>query len=201
MNRKIIGLLTASLMATSVAANATETLVFSDGTFSGDVILGTPLPRNGTDISVSPIQFNFPEIGWGVSYDFICPSCGYSLGGAEEFGGATLEFSTRHGRITSWDINIDYTGTPGTASETSLYATISNHVDTYTLQQSGVACTAPPGAPNPCPPIIDTISQRGSWSATRAPEIDPASAASGLTLLLGGLAVMRGRSKTPVNAG
>ena len=29
---------------------------------------------------------------------------------------------------------------------------------------------------------------------TRAPEIDPASAASGLTLLLGGLAVLRGRS-------
>ena len=35
----------------------------------------------------------------------------------------------------------------------------------------------------------------GSWSATevRAPEIDPASAASALTLLLGGLAVLKGR--------
>ena len=30
---------------------------------------------------------------------------------------------------------------------------------------------------------------------TRAPEIDPASAISGMTLLLGGLAVVRGRRK------
>jgi hypothetical protein len=34
-------------------------------------------------------------------------------------------------------------------------------------------------------------SSSGSWTA--APEIDPASAASGLTLRLGGLAVLRGR--------
>jgi hypothetical protein len=34
----------------------------------------------------------------------------------------------------------------------------------------------------------------GTWSApTAAPEINPASAASGLTLLVGGLAVLRGR--------
>jgi hypothetical protein len=32
-------------------------------------------------------------------------------------------------------------------------------------------------------------------SVAAAPEIDPASAMSGLTLLLGGLAVIRGRSK------
>jgi hypothetical protein len=42
----------------------------------------------------------------------------------------------------------------------------------------------------------------GNWSATlvQAPEIDPASAASALTLLLGGLAVLRGR-RTQVRAG
>lgn len=34
----------------------------------------------------------------------------------------------------------------------------------------------------------------GPHSAVAAPEIDPASAMSGLTLLVGGLAVLRGRS-------
>ena len=34
---------------------------------------------------------------------------------------------------------------------------------------------------------------KGSVGAVAAPEIDPASAASGLTLLLGGMAVLRGR--------
>jgi hypothetical protein len=38
-------------------------------------------------------------------------------------------------------------------------------------------------------------SHRGGWDGkpVKAPEIDPASAASGLTLLLSGLAVIRGR--------
>ena len=41
----------------------------------------------------------------------------------------------------------------------------------------------------------------GVWtsSATQAPEIDPASAASGLTLLLGGLAVLRGPRRKTLN--
>jgi hypothetical protein len=35
----------------------------------------------------------------------------------------------------------------------------------------------------------------GTWTVTKAPEIDPATAASGLTLLLGGMAVLRGRKR------
>jgi hypothetical protein len=42
-----------------------------------------------------------------------------------------------------------------------------------------------------------TLSGTGDLSLGRAPEIDPASAASGLTLLLGGLAVLRGRRRVP----
>jgi len=38
----------------------------------------------------------------------------------------------------------------------------------------------------------------GKICATKAPEVDPASAAAGLTLLMGGLVVLRGRrSKKP----
>jgi hypothetical protein len=42
---------------------------------------------------------------------------------------------------------------------------------------------------------VEGSSTPGVWQAVPAPEIDPASAASGLTLLFGGLAVMRGRRK------
>jgi hypothetical protein len=49
---------------------------------------------------------------------------------------------------------------------------------------------------NPCTLEVSNKTA-GGWlvTTTQAPEIDPASAASGLTLLLGGLAVLRGRRK------
>jgi hypothetical protein len=202
MNGKTLGLLAVVTMAGSMAANAqTETLVFSDGSFSGDVILSAALPRNGHDISVSPTEFSFPGIGWGVGLNTICPSCGYSLLDMWETGDATFSFSTRHGHITAWDIDIDFTNTPGTASPTMLYATISNQGVSYTQTSSGLACSAPPGQPDSCQPATGGTSQRGHWTIERAPEIDPASAASGLSLLFGGLAVLRGRRRVSLNAG
>jgi hypothetical protein len=41
---------------------------------------------------------------------------------------------------------------------------------------------------------------RGSWTATEAPEIDPASAASGLPLLFGGILVLRSRKQQDATA-
>jgi hypothetical protein len=42
---------------------------------------------------------------------------------------------------------------------------------------------------------IDLINSYATASAVMAPEIDPTTAASGLTLLLGGLAVLRARKR------
>ncbi len=62
--------------------------------------------------------------------------------------------------------------------------------DTYTTGYSTPTCK---GNPDPCFSLTQTTPP-GSWSAAiAAPEIDPASAAGGLALLLGGLAVLRGR--------
>jgi hypothetical protein len=44
------------------------------------------------------------------------------------------------------------------------------------------------------------IATAPSIAPTAAPEIDPTSAASGLALLLGGLAVLRGRKDTSISA-
>jgi len=53
---------------------------------------------------------------------------------------------------------------------------------------SGIAAAAP--APSDCPTAVSTVS---CLVPRAAPEMDPASAMSGLTLLIGGLVVLRGR--------
>jgi len=193
MNYKIMELLAVGLMGTSMAANApAETLYYqgsplSDGTtISGSVVLNTPL---GADVNanVIPASFSFPAIyidspapgyigGWGVNtYSFT--------------------FTTDAGTIVGWDINFALATGGGTNSPVTEDAVISNHGDGYVLQPSGVGCTAGPGQPDPCPPISGFNTTPGSWTIAAAPEIDPASAASGLMLLFGGVAVLRGRRK------
>ena len=193
MHHKVFCLLGAPLIAAPMAAMAqTETLNYSEGAFSGSVILNLPLPQNGGE-TVTPSEFNFSGLGFGASYNYICAGCGYSLGGMGEDGSASLSFTTQSGKITAWDISINYTGTPGTNTGTSLYANLSNLGDTLTQQTYGSSCQPPPGQPSPCQPLTVNGSGIGSWTTSAAPEIDPASAAGALALLLGGLTVLYGR--------
>ncbi len=196
MNNKILGWLAAALLIGPLAAQAQVTLDYSNGDFSGTITLNTPLPQNGHDILVSPSEFSFGNLGYGAGYDSLCPSCGYTLGGMVEYGGATFQFSTVKGHVSAWDINIDFTGTPGTNTQTLLDATISNSGAWYTQETFGAACEPAPGQPSPCQPISESVKQAGTWTATVAPEIDPASAIAGLTLLVGSLGVLRGRRST-----
>ena len=196
MNYKYLGLLT--LMAWPIAATAqSTTLQYSEGIFSGDITLSAPLPEDGT-FSVSPTEFNFPKIGFGVSDNYLCPGCGYGLGGMTEFGSASFSFTTDDGKISAWGIAIDFSGTPGTNTQTSLYAFLSPRNDSFTQLTFGAACAPPPGQPSKCQPISASSSTLGVWTekTTSAPEIDPTSAASALTFLFGGLAVLRGRRKS-----
>jgi hypothetical protein len=63
----------------------------------------------------------------------------------------------------------------------------------YTFANNEGGCDTNTGATiNPCTLHVGNPTA-GVWSVTQAPEIDPASAGGGLALLLGGLAVMRGR--------
>lgn len=191
MNSKFLAIFGAVLIAAPLAVRAQETLDYSEGIFSGTVMLSAPLPENGTNIAVSPVEWNFQQIGWGAGFNYVYPHSGYTLATMAESGGASFLFSTMNGRITGWDINIDFSGTPGTATPTSLYATISNSGDTFTQQTSGVGCTPPPGQPDPCLPITATSNNPGSWKAV--PELDPSFAIGGLVMLVGGVTVLRGR--------
>ena len=197
MNYKILGLVALrvgpiAMMLFPLAATAqVTTLQYDEGIFSGNVTLSAPLPQAGT-FAVSPTEFDFSGIGFGAGYNYACPTCGYSLGGAGEDGSASFSFTTGAGRISGWSIVIDFTDTPGTNTSTSLYAVLSPRNDSFFQQTSGPICE-----PNGCPPESFSSDKLGVWttSTAAAPEIDPASAASGLTLLLGGLAVLRGRRK------
>jgi hypothetical protein len=191
MNSKLLAMLGAVIMSAPLAGSAQETLDYSAGIFSGEVMLSAPLPQNGSNISVSPTEFNFPEIGYGASYNYLCPGCGYALAGMSEIGGASFLFTTLNGHISAWDIGIAYTGTPGTNTETSLYATISNTGDSFIQQSFGYSCMPQSGQPNPCPPVAASSSRVGGWTAV--PEIDSSLALSAMMLLAGGVAVLRGR--------
>lgn len=191
MDTKILGMLVVGLIGAPVAANAqTETLDYSAGIFSGSVILSTPLPQNGTNVSVSPAEWNFSQVGYGAGYNLL-PSSRYTLGGMAEEGGAAFSFTTKNGVVSAWDVDIDFTGTGGTNTETSLYATISNSGNSFVQQAFGAACIAPPGQPSPCQPITGSSSNVGGWKAV--PEIAPSLAIGGVVVLLGGLCVLRGR--------
>jgi hypothetical protein len=52
--------------------------------------------------------------------------------------------------------------------------------------------------PRLCSNCFPTVTGFGTFTATQVPEIDPTSAASGLALLIGGVAVLRGRRQQSV---
>jgi hypothetical protein len=111
-------------------------------------------------------------------------------------------FSTNgNGAIDGWSISLDGS-VPGPGGYTLTATSVDIGGvggDAVTLSSSCTAYfSAPPGAPQSfsCG-ATGSNSKAGVWTppAARAPEIDPASVASGLTLLLGGIAVMCGRRK------
>jgi hypothetical protein len=124
-------------------------------------------------------------------------------------GDGCIDFTTSHGAITG--ATIDITGAnyhlpfdtlsigPSGDSVSYLYATSNGGCQSVPLVHgangTGTMFTYTGPTIRPCSVNAGSASA-GTWTVTgalAAPEIDPASAAAGLTLLLGGMAVMRGR--------
>jgi len=210
MNNKILGLLAVGLMAGPISANAQSTTYtyqgdaftagsvnltppagstsinlprnFGVGTLNGFIILSAPLGDNLNNVSVMPA--------------FVDISTGSPL-----FRGDFTFSTNANGAIDGWSISLAGTvGGPGGYGLTATSVDIGGvGGDSATLSTT---CTAffPPSLR---PPQTFSCGATGSnttpgvWTspAAQAPEMDPASAASGLTLLLGGVAVLRGRRK------
>jgi hypothetical protein len=167
---------------------------------TGTVVLSTPLGDNLNDVFVTPESYAF---GGSVlaSYYLNSGSPVVSLYG----NSAAFEFSTNaFGMITQW--NVDVTGGifEGTNSPSGAAITLGMSGDTYSAFTSSPSCAAPPGVPISCYSVSESnvdsnsfYSAAGHWQQTinQTPEIDTGMAGSGLTLLAGVLAIVRGRRR------
>lgn len=205
MRNTTLGLLAAVLLSSPLLAGAqTETLTYSgdelsgtllitmysgpqgdtvmggtvafDGTVTGSVVLSNPLPLNGTTM-VDPTSANFLLPG---------PIGSIFWNGSN----GTFQFTTSNGAVTGWDVGLGECPCYGTET-----LSLVNGGDSYSLN---IGFT-PDAGPDQTLYSGSTSGTSGTWvaeGAAEAPEIDPSSAIGGLTLLLGGLAVVRGRSST-----
>jgi len=145
----------------------------------GQIILNTPLPQNGTTTNASLIYWGFNAAGGNLNLP-------YEVEAEPEVSSSSFSFTTVNGVITAWSMNMISGGGPGSYADWSVTST--NAGDSY-LYTNETFC-----GQGDCASITEKSTVAGTWTAVaNTPEIDPASAASGLTLLLGVLLVMRGR--------
>ena len=168
---------------------------------SGTVVLSTPLGDNLNDVFVTPESYAFAGGG---------PLSNYLNSAFNPFPGqlgnvATFEFSTdATGRLTSWNVNVTGGVFAGTNTRSSASVTLGMSGDTFSAALGSPACEAPPAATIPCFSISESntssspFSGAGNWQQTiapSAPEMDPGTAGSALTLLAGLAAIVSARRR------
>jgi hypothetical protein len=177
----VTGTLTASIMLSgSISANDLE-LVSYGASFSGS---------NGTSFSLyagpgpAPIVPNGPLD--------LCSGTGSCIDLTTAHGaitGATIDFLSNVYNGSQFEATIGPTGD----SYSYLYANSNGTCEDMFYQIANSSGFYYPGRTiNPCTVQVSNT-RAGDWTVTRTPEIDPASAAGGLTFFLGGLVVLRGR--------
>ena len=215
MNKTILGWLAVGILAAPIMANAqTETLDYIgspftslsiDGNLSnglanaipqnaGELVLASPLGDNLNNVAVIPISWSFDsntQLG-SIYLNSSNPAAGDS-GDSMSF----LFSTDANGVLTGWNIAVVGGIFDSTSGKSFAAITITNAGDSFSSGFSNPLCGAPPGVPVDCYTVTESNAAAGFWKATvtQAPEMDPASTASGLTLLLGGLAVLRSRRK------
>jgi hypothetical protein len=193
MNGKILCLVACGFMPVLAGAQ-TETLDYTGVAFTpvsinghfgipnitGEIQLSAPLGANLANAAVVPVSWSFNDPMLNSVIASTGPCCTTD----------SFAFTTVNGVITGWDVDVSFSNSTAKSSTWSSIILSNVGRDTYTTGYSTPTCT---GNPDPCFSLTQTTT-RGSWSAAlAAPEIDPASAAGGLALLLGGLAMLRGR--------
>jgi len=193
---------TTTLDYQSTAFNGfTETLFpsglvnFESGNFgpiSADVVLSNPLDPNENNQVVTPVAWNFDAVPGPFPLD-----SQFFASNTMGSGQSTLfSFSTQSGQITSWDVELSFGpqgGTNTTGVETfDTFGPATGHglngQDLFAFNIGG-----PDGSE-----IAQAASIGGAtWSqAVQAPEFDPSTTFSALTLLVGCLAVFTGRRRS-----
>lgn len=202
MNVKTLGLLAVALLAGPIIANAQVEIINYQGT-SLTVVSSTPLiVPDGFQTPSAPFIFSLATdpISGMVAPNTPLPLNGTTAASAElEIGGITMdgssgEIETTNGVITGWSVSASDVAV-STAGDWGLFLTISSTGDSFSAYQDvEVFKQDAPGIQEYVPTAIQSAnSTPGTWTIPQAPEIDPASAASGLTLFFGTLVVLRGR--------
>jgi hypothetical protein len=174
MNFKMLRIL--SLLFAPMAANAQFTTLDYQGNVmsGGDQLSGfITLSGSGAASNVTSFQFNVTD--------------GTPLGDGPY---PSIALTTANGVVTGAIVDWDKPAIGGSYIFDISFS-IGPHGDTY----NNFAAGGPSGECLPYCGVMESNSTPGVWEVVRAPEIDPASAASGLTLLLGSIAVLRGRRK------
>jgi hypothetical protein len=194
MNVKILCLVACGFMP-MIAGAQTETLDYTGAPFTpvsinghfgipnitGEIQFSAPLGANLTNATVVPVSWSFNDPNLNSVIASTGPCCTTD----------SFTFTTVNGVITGWDVDVSYLNSTADSKTWSSIILSDVSGDTYKTGYSTPKCK---GDPDPCFSLTQTTTP-GSWSASvaAAPEIDPGSAAGGLALLLGGLAVLRGR--------
>jgi hypothetical protein len=174
MNCKFLGLLAMALLIAPMLANAQFTTLDYQGNVmsAGDQLTGSiTLSGSGAAANVTSFQFNVSD--------------GTQLGGGPY---PIIELTTAQGVVTGAIVNWDNPAIGGSYIYDVSFS-IGPQGDSY----DNIVAGGPTGECIPYCGVMESNSTPGTWQVVRTPEIDPASAASGLTLLLGSIAVLRGR--------
>lgn len=184
---------------TGTSGGSSEGNYFQTGTASGSfdasIVLNGSLSANDLTLTSYSITFNGQAAlpGYVSSIQVENPgstsviqqtsSTSWSLYTGEYSSNGILDLTTADGAITGATVSYYATGD----HEGNYGVSIGSGGDSYSYFEQ-------PCDSSPCVYAMNVSnSTAGSWSVTSAPEIDPASAAGGLTLLLGSLLVLRGR--------
>jgi hypothetical protein len=184
----------------TLGGNLSLAAAYAPAMDAGTVVLSTALGDNLNDVFVTPESYAFE--GGGPASNYLGSATNPYVG---EYGNvATFEFSTDStGMLTQWNVNITGGVFGGTNSPSSASVTLTMAGDTFSAGFSTPSCAAPPGVTIPCYSIFESninppFSAAGHWEQTiapQAPEMDPGMAGSGMTLLAGCLAMLRGRKR------
>jgi hypothetical protein len=179
-NLPFAGTFTASVMLSgSLSANDLE-LVSYGVSFSGS---------NGTSFALGVDAGPAPVIPEGPPF---CSAGGSCIGLTTVNGaitGATIDF------INNNSLGLESVATIGPTGDSFSYSYTTTNggcEDMFYGNPTGPGFYYPGKTINPCTVNVSDT-KAGDWTVTRTPEIDSASAAGAFTLLLGGLAVLRGR--------
>jgi hypothetical protein len=153
---------------------------------TGDIILASALNPNEANQIVTPMSYNFGDLLSSATVDT-----------SNQGVVASFDFSTVNGQITGWNVELN-SGTYGSTGLLQEIESLTPQGDSYTYSVRTSACGTP-GAVGECFTVTSVSTSAGSWvdppsgGIAQAPEMDPAGFAGMGLLLLGSLAVMRGR--------